>query len=158
MYLSELQSGDEVQLVDANGRTREAIVGRAKIEKRPMFRISGGHEDATASTTLLQNAETIKVHTRTAGPRSPTSNLATRCSSTTKTRRATSVRPSKRASSRSNGRNAFFRTRTQRRGRLDRFQLRRTPVTEVDVSVELLPQFRTLIASPGWSGSRWLPT
>ncbi|GGN85132.1 MULTISPECIES: 3-dehydroquinate synthase II [Haloarcula] len=63
-YLSELQSGDEVQIVDAEGHTREAIVGRAKIEKRPMFRIQAETEDGDRIETLLQNAETIKVHTR----------------------------------------------------------------------------------------------
>ncbi|AUG48145.1 3-dehydroquinate synthase [Haloarcula taiwanensis] len=63
-YLSELQSGDEVQIVDANGRTREAIVGRAKIEKRPMFRVQAETKDGDRIETLLQNAETIKVHTQ----------------------------------------------------------------------------------------------
>jgi 3-dehydroquinate synthase II len=63
-YLSELQSGDEVQIVDASGRTREAIVGRAKIEKRPMFRVQAETEDGDRIETLLQNAETIKVHTQ----------------------------------------------------------------------------------------------
>ncbi|MFB6224068.1 MAG: 3-dehydroquinate synthase II [Haloarcula sp.] len=63
-YLSELQSGDEVQIVDADGRTREAIVGRAKIEKRPMFRVQAETDDGDRIETLLQNAETIKVHAR----------------------------------------------------------------------------------------------
>ncbi|MEF8828164.1 MAG: 3-dehydroquinate synthase II [Haloarcula sp.] len=63
-YLSELQSGDEVQILDANGRTREAIVGRAKIEKRPMFRVQAETQDGDRIETLLQNAETIKVHTQ----------------------------------------------------------------------------------------------
>jgi 3-dehydroquinate synthase II len=63
-YLSELQSGDEVQIVDENGYTREAIVGRAKIEKRPMFRIQAETNDGDRIETLLQNAETIKVHAR----------------------------------------------------------------------------------------------
>ncbi|MBV0923705.1 3-dehydroquinate synthase II [Halomicroarcula limicola] len=63
-YLSELQSGDEVQIVDSNGRTREAIVGRAKIEKRPMFRVQAETEEGDRIETLLQNAETIKVHAR----------------------------------------------------------------------------------------------
>ncbi|WP_254273672.1 3-dehydroquinate synthase II [Haloarcula marina] len=63
-YLSELQSGDEVQIVDAEGHTREAIVGRAKIEKRPMFRVQAETQDGDRIETLLQNAETIKVHTR----------------------------------------------------------------------------------------------
>ncbi|MFB6092605.1 MAG: 3-dehydroquinate synthase II [Haloquadratum sp.] len=62
-YLSELKSGDEVQVVDAEGKTREAIVGRVKIEKRPMFRVEAEVGDDRVET-LLQNAETIKVHTR----------------------------------------------------------------------------------------------
>ena len=62
-YLSELGSGDEVQVVDSEGETREAVVGRVKIEKRPMFRIEA-EIDGDRVETLLQNAETIKVHTR----------------------------------------------------------------------------------------------
>ena len=62
-YLSELGSGDEVQVVDTDGNTREAIVGRSKIEKRPMFRIQAETEGGDRVETLLQNAETIKVHT-----------------------------------------------------------------------------------------------
>ena len=62
-YLAELQSGDEVQVVDLEGRTREAVVGRAKIEKRPMFRVAAAVDDDRVET-LLQNAETIKVATR----------------------------------------------------------------------------------------------
>jgi len=61
-YLSELQSGDEVQLLDTNGKTREAVVGRSKIEKRPMFRVECDL-DGDRFETLLQNAETIKVST-----------------------------------------------------------------------------------------------
>ena len=62
-YLSELKSGDEVQIVDTDGNTREAIVGRAKIEKRPMFRVEAELENGDRIETLLQNAETIKVAT-----------------------------------------------------------------------------------------------
>ncbi|WP_049923208.1 3-dehydroquinate synthase II [Halopiger djelfimassiliensis] len=62
-YLSELQSGDEVQIVDTDGHTREAIVGRVKIEKRPMFRVALETDDGDRVETLLQNAETIKVAT-----------------------------------------------------------------------------------------------
>jgi 3-dehydroquinate synthase II len=73
-YLSELRSGDEVAIVDRDGRTREAIVGRVKIEKRPMFRVQAEltHEQDDGSgdgqpdrvETLLQNAETVKVATK----------------------------------------------------------------------------------------------
>ena len=65
-YLAELQSGDVVQVVDRDGATREAVVGRSKIEKRPMFRVVATveTEDGTDRVeTLLQNAETIKVAT-----------------------------------------------------------------------------------------------
>jgi len=62
-YLSELASGDEVQVVDTDGTTREAIVGRSKIEKRPMFRLQAETGSGDRIETLLQNAETIKVHT-----------------------------------------------------------------------------------------------
>ncbi|WP_254528109.1 3-dehydroquinate synthase II [Natrinema gelatinilyticum] len=60
-YLAELQSGDTVQIVGLEGSTREAIVGRVKIEKRPMFRIALETESGDRIETLLQNAETIKV-------------------------------------------------------------------------------------------------
>ncbi|GAB6862288.1 3-dehydroquinate synthase II [Haloplanus litoreus] len=65
-YLAELTSGDEVQVVDTDGDTREAVVGRVKIEKRPMFRVQAEvqtEDGVDRIETLLQNAETIKVHT-----------------------------------------------------------------------------------------------
>ena len=65
-YLAELSSGDEVQIVDTDGHTREAVVGRVKIEKRPMFRIQAEveTEDGTDRIeTLIQNAETVKIAT-----------------------------------------------------------------------------------------------
>ncbi|MFP9190886.1 3-dehydroquinate synthase II [Natronosalvus vescus] len=63
-YLSELRSGDEVQVIDTAGHTREAIVGRVKIEKRPMFRVALETDGGDHIETLLQNAETIKVSTK----------------------------------------------------------------------------------------------
>ncbi|PSQ25940.1 3-dehydroquinate synthase II [Halobacteriales archaeon QS_9_68_17] len=62
-YLSEVRSGDEVQIVDTDGDTREAIVGRAKIEQRPMFRVEFEAENGDRFETLIQNAETVKVAT-----------------------------------------------------------------------------------------------
>jgi 3-dehydroquinate synthase II len=65
-YLAELSSGDEVQVVDRDGGTREAIVGRVKIEKRPMFRIQAEvttDNGVDRVETLIQNAETVKVAT-----------------------------------------------------------------------------------------------
>ncbi|WP_254863749.1 3-dehydroquinate synthase II [Halovivax gelatinilyticus] len=63
-YLSELQSGDQVQVVDRSGKTRESIVGRVKIERRPMFRVAVETEGGDRIETLLQNAETVSVATR----------------------------------------------------------------------------------------------
>ena len=59
-YLSELKSGDEVTIVSKEGLSRSAIVGRSKIEKRPMILIEAEAEGVLIST-LLQNAETIKL-------------------------------------------------------------------------------------------------
>jgi 3-dehydroquinate synthase II len=65
-YLSELRSGDDIQVVGTDGHTRESIVGRVKIEKRPMFRLQAAVETEEGEDrieTLLQNAETIRVAT-----------------------------------------------------------------------------------------------
>ncbi len=61
-YLSELESGDEVLIVDEDGDTREAIVGRSKIERRPMMLLEAEVE-GERYRALLQNAETIKLVT-----------------------------------------------------------------------------------------------
>ncbi len=61
-YLSELESGDDVLIVDSEGGTREAIVGRSKIEKRPMMLLEAEVE-GERYRALLQNAETIKLVT-----------------------------------------------------------------------------------------------
>jgi 3-dehydroquinate synthase class II len=36
-YLSELKAGEEVSVADQNGQLRTAIVGRVKIETRPLI-------------------------------------------------------------------------------------------------------------------------
>jgi 3-dehydroquinate synthase II len=59
-YLSELSAGDPVLIVDFKGDTTTGIVGRLKIEKRPLMLIkavAGGKE----MTTIVQNAETIRL-------------------------------------------------------------------------------------------------
>ncbi|MFW5984619.1 MAG: 3-dehydroquinate synthase II, partial [Halobacteria archaeon] len=61
-YLSELEAGDEVLVVNEDGETREALVGRSKIEKRPMFLVEAEYE-GERYRTLLQNAETIRLVT-----------------------------------------------------------------------------------------------
>ena len=70
-YLSELKSGDEVTIVSKEGLARPAIVGRAKIEKRPMMLIEAEASGQSIST-LLQNAETIKLVSPEGQPRAVT--------------------------------------------------------------------------------------
>lgn len=59
-YLSELRSGDEVVMVNAQGKTVPIIIGRVKIEKRPLMLIEARAEGRIFST-ILQNAETIRL-------------------------------------------------------------------------------------------------
>jgi 3-dehydroquinate synthase II len=59
-YLSELGVGDGVQAVDAHGETREAVVGRIKIERRPLVVVEA-ERDGTKVSLVLQNAETIRL-------------------------------------------------------------------------------------------------
>ncbi|MCD6530779.1 3-dehydroquinate synthase II [Candidatus Bathyarchaeota archaeon] len=61
-YLSELKSGEEVLIVDREGRVRSANVCRVKIEWRPMMLIEAEHEGRRLKV-ILQNAETIRVVT-----------------------------------------------------------------------------------------------
>jgi len=59
-YLSELKAGDEVMVVDFKGKTQPAVVGRVKIERRPLILIEGKAEGEVFSI-ILQNAETIRL-------------------------------------------------------------------------------------------------
>ena len=61
-YLSELEAGDEVLTVNADGIASTAIVGRSKIEKRPLLMIEAEYEGMKIRT-LVQNAETIRLVT-----------------------------------------------------------------------------------------------
>ena len=61
-YLSELKAGDEVLIVDRQGRTRTTNIGRVKIEWRPLLLIEAECEGRTLKT-ILQNAETIRLVT-----------------------------------------------------------------------------------------------
>ena len=61
-YLSELKAGDDVLLVDGKGRTKIASIGRCKTELRPMLIVTVEH-DNEEYTTILQNAETVKLVT-----------------------------------------------------------------------------------------------
>ena len=57
-YLSELRSGSEVVVVDgASGRQRTALVGRVKIESRPL--VSGGSLSTEAVGEWRGSAEAV---------------------------------------------------------------------------------------------------
>ncbi len=59
-YLSELKAGDEILVVSKDGETRTAIVGRLKVEERPLLLVEAKC-DGKRLNTLLQNAETIRL-------------------------------------------------------------------------------------------------
>ncbi len=59
-YLGELKAGDEVLVVNHEGRTRPAVVGRVKVESRPLMLVAAEAEGREI-TTILQNAETIRL-------------------------------------------------------------------------------------------------
>jgi 3-dehydroquinate synthase II len=59
-YLSELTSGDDVMIVKSTGEVRKAVIGRVKIERRPLMLVEA-EVNGTKIKTMLQNAETIKL-------------------------------------------------------------------------------------------------
>jgi 3-dehydroquinate synthase II len=59
-YLGELKAGDEVLVVNFEGRTRPAVVGRLKVERRPLMLVTA-EVDGQEITAILQNAETIRL-------------------------------------------------------------------------------------------------
>lgn len=61
-YLSELKAGDEVLIVNREGKSRNASICRVKIEWRPLLIIEAECENRIIKT-VLQNAETIRVVT-----------------------------------------------------------------------------------------------
>ncbi len=62
-YLSDLSAGGTVLVVGSDGTTREATVGRVKIEKRPLLLIEAEADEVPCSL-ILQNAETIRLVAR----------------------------------------------------------------------------------------------
>jgi len=59
-YLSELSAGDNVLIVDYQGNTTVATVGRLKIERRPLMLLTARIGEKQV-TTIVQNAETIRL-------------------------------------------------------------------------------------------------
>lgn len=62
-YLSEIEAGTEIMIVNKKGLSRRATVGRSKIETRPLRLIRAESEGKTGSV-ILQNAETIRLITK----------------------------------------------------------------------------------------------
>ncbi|MCL2134858.1 MAG: 3-dehydroquinate synthase II [Candidatus Bathyarchaeota archaeon] len=61
-YLQEFKAGDEVIIVNREGKIHKTNVGRIKIEIRPLILIEAQIKDKIIKT-ILQNAETIRVVT-----------------------------------------------------------------------------------------------
>ncbi|MDO9350279.1 MAG: 3-dehydroquinate synthase II, partial [Deltaproteobacteria bacterium] len=59
-YLSEIRSGDRVLIVNFEGKSCPAVVGRAKIERRPLVLVEA-EESGQNISVILQNAETIRL-------------------------------------------------------------------------------------------------
>jgi 3-dehydroquinate synthase II len=59
-YLSELETGAEVLVIDSKGKARRATVGRSKIERRPMLMIKAQTDDEEVGGIIAQDAETIR--------------------------------------------------------------------------------------------------
>jgi 3-dehydroquinate synthase II len=59
-YLSEIEAGTEVLVVNTEGEGRKVTVGRSKIEKRPLLLIEAEINGARLKT-IVQNAETIRL-------------------------------------------------------------------------------------------------
>jgi 3-dehydroquinate synthase II len=59
-YLSEVQSGDQVLIVNSKGTSYPAVVGRAKVERRPLVLVEA-EENGQPFSIILQNAETIRL-------------------------------------------------------------------------------------------------
>ncbi|MDR2488018.1 MAG: 3-dehydroquinate synthase II family protein [Desulfovibrio sp.] len=68
-YLDELRAGSEVLIVDYTGAAFQAVVGRVKVERRPMLMVeaeivrSGKESVSSGGAVFLQNAETIRLVT-----------------------------------------------------------------------------------------------
>jgi 3-amino-4-hydroxybenzoic acid synthase len=63
-YLSELRSGSAILAVGADGRTRRVVVGRAKLESRPLLTITAHAEDGQPVSLTVQD----DWHVRVLGP------------------------------------------------------------------------------------------
>lgn len=65
-YMAELNSGDSLLAVSAQGKTRHVVLGRVKIEQRPMVKITGQNiidlrQNDNKSHIFMQQAETVRL-------------------------------------------------------------------------------------------------
>jgi 3-dehydroquinate synthase II len=61
-YLSELEAGEPILLVNKQGRTRNVDIARVKIERRPMVLVEASVASRSVKT-IVQNAETVRLVT-----------------------------------------------------------------------------------------------
>ena len=66
-YLSELKMGDEVLVVNSKEESRNCVVGRVKIEKRPFILFRWKNENDNEAGVLLQQAETVRLISESRG-------------------------------------------------------------------------------------------
>ena len=66
-YLSELKAGDEVRIFSVDGTTRGAMIGRLKIETRPLILLRWVDENNNQYHTFLQQAETVRLLSSSGG-------------------------------------------------------------------------------------------
>jgi 3-dehydroquinate synthase II len=59
-YLSEIRTGDRVLIVNFGGKSYPAVVGRAKVERRPLVLVEAEERGQNISV-ILQNAETLRL-------------------------------------------------------------------------------------------------
>ena len=62
-YISELISGDKVLLIDDRGKARDAIIGRIKIEHRPLILLKWSNRNGNNYHACIQQAETVRLVT-----------------------------------------------------------------------------------------------
>ncbi|MEE2973979.1 MAG: 3-dehydroquinate synthase II [Candidatus Thermoplasmatota archaeon] len=65
-YMAELEAGDNVLAVSTSGETRKVVLGRVKIEQRPMVKITGRkinilQQNDNTSHVFMQQAETVRL-------------------------------------------------------------------------------------------------
>jgi 3-dehydroquinate synthase II len=72
-YLAELKSGDSVTVSDPYGAVRHVIVGRLKIEQRPLLLFRWKNENDKEGHMFLQQAETVRAVDSSGRPVSVTS-------------------------------------------------------------------------------------